>query len=637
MLASSTKDQCAPPLPTSTDSSSAIGYLDKGRAYSERGYQRMAINMYDEGLAKTASSDPLYLQLQQAKKDAEERDNTRIDFISRLPMDILTWIAPRLIHGDLPLENGYFEKHHAPLLVSKAWYQRLMEAGHVHYKDSVYQWEPEHCVQYARFVKSLTLDLYGVSFDSLWSLGPTFDSLKKLSVRHMPNRRNVSAPFEPDRIVEGLRVVGDSLTHLKLHYHSIDSEATIPLQSVLDTCPHLTTLDIHHVDPDLSGATITFPRLTTLHLDVKTPVSNQVMTQLLNKLPCLESFSINLCSDKMIVATFLDHCPSLRYVDIGAFCDDLGDPDDDQHDYNTQFPKRYRQLSAGKMKLALRDMPSNPFTPQELITILKHYSPVLETLVISAKIPNVPQQADPFLQLHHVKQLVVTFPDLSERDVMDTLVGLPGFIMRHTPNVERIAIRQGQVDSSTMQVMTQLSHLKDLEVSVDYLEEDDDAHDMFTFLNHHKSLGTQSTLERLHIYSVERNEPTAPFYGIDNLSNLRELCIQAGFALTTRYVAVDDLIRIAETCPKLTCLSLQGEDGITDRIMYCLHHFKNLKELHVIADEISEAGALSCLACRHLEELEISCLNRLDHIFPLLKNVVPKVYSTYPLRLDFLL
>lgn len=117
----------------------------------------------------------------------------------------------------------------------------------------------------------------------------------------MSNRRNVSVPFEPDRIVEGLRVVGDTLTHLKLHYHSIDSEATIPLQSVLDTCPHLTTLDIHHVDPDLSDATITFPRLTTLDLDVKTPVSNQVMTQLLNKLPCLESFSNNLCSDKMIL------------------------------------------------------------------------------------------------------------------------------------------------------------------------------------------------------------------------------------------------------------------------------------------------------------------------------------------------
>ncbi|CDS09582.1 hypothetical protein LRAMOSA10942 [Lichtheimia ramosa] len=396
MLASSTKDQCAPPLPASADPSSAIGYLHKGRAYSERGYQRMAINMYDEGLSVTASSDPLYRQLQQAKKDAEERDNTRIDFISRLPMDTMTWIAPRLIHEDLPLENGYFEKHHAPLLVSKAWYQRLMKAGHVHYKDSVYRWEPEHCIQYAPFVKSLTLDLYGVSFDDLWSLGPTFDSLKKLSVRHMPDRRKVSVPFEPDRIMEGLRVVGDSLTHLKLHYDSIDSEATIALQSILNTRPHLTTLDIQHVDPDLSGATITFPRLTTLHLDVKTPVSNQVMTQLLNKLPCLESFSINLCSVKMIVATFLDHCPSLRYVGFGAFCDDdKGDPDDDVYD-NTPFPKRYRQLSAGKMKLVLNSMPSNPFTAQELITILKHYSAVLETLVISAKIPNMPQQADEY-------------------------------------------------------------------------------------------------------------------------------------------------------------------------------------------------------------------------------------------------
>lgn len=94
-------------------------------------------------------------------------------------------------------------------------------------------------------------------------------------------------------------------------------------------CPHRNILN--HVDPDLSGATTTFYRLTTLKIYLKTPsVSNQVATQLLNKLPCLESFSINHCSDRMLVATFLDHCSSLRYVDFGAFCNGTGDPDDDQ-------------------------------------------------------------------------------------------------------------------------------------------------------------------------------------------------------------------------------------------------------------------------------------------------------------------
>lgn len=75
----------------------------------------MAIDAYKEGLSKTTASDPVYLRLKQAKKDAEGRDNTRVDFISRLPMDIISYIAPRLILEDHPLEYDQFTKHHAPL------------------------------------------------------------------------------------------------------------------------------------------------------------------------------------------------------------------------------------------------------------------------------------------------------------------------------------------------------------------------------------------------------------------------------------------------------------------------------------------------------------------------------------------
>lgn len=214
---------------------------------------------------------------------------------------------------------------------------------------------------------------------------------------------------------------------------------------------------------------------------------------------------------------------------------------------------------------------------------------------------------------------------METHDDMDTLVGLPGFIMRHTPNVERVAIRQAQVDSSTMQVMTQLSHLKNVELTVDHLEKGNDVHDITSFLNHHKSLGTQSTLERLHIYTMDTDVPSAPFYGIE-LSNLRELCIQTDFPLTTRHV--NDLKRVAETCPNVTSLSLQAEDKIIDRVMGCLQHFQNLKELHVTAEKISQKGAMKCMYCRHLQELELSCLNDLRNVFDVLRMQIPKVYSS---------
>lgn len=446
---------------------------------------------------------------------------------------------------------------------------------------------------------------------------------------------NDPAPFEPDQIMEGLRKVGATLTHFKLHYHSpTTSTATISLQSVLDTCPHLTALDIMRVDPDLSAASAatTFPRLTMLKLDMmdETPVSNEVVTRLLSKLPCLESFWMNHCNDKMVLATFLDHCPSLRYVGFGVLSVDDDESDDNNEDKNgwARFAKRYSNISPGKMKLELENMMEDPFSAAELVTILKHYSPVLEALTIEALIEDAPQRADVSLRLDHVKQLVVTLPDpMDVDDDMGPILRLPGFILRHTPNVERVAIRQTQADASTMQVMTQLSHLKDVELVVDYVDEDIEIPSIFTFLDHHKALGTESTLEKLDIHAMSTETTSAPLYGIERLSNLRELHIRADFPLTVSQISSKALKKAAETCPQLTTLSLNADEVISDKVMYALCQFKNLKELHVTADTISAAGALSCLACRKLEVLEISCQNDIRVVFPVLKTGIPKVYS----------
>lgn len=446
---------------------------------------------------------------------------------------------------------------------------------------------------------------------------------------------NDPAPFEPEEIMKGLRMVGDTLTHLKIHYQSpTTSTTTICLQSVLDTCPHLTALNIMRVDPDLSAgsATTTFPRLTMLQLDMldETPVSNEVVTRLLSKLPCLESFWMNRCSDKMVLATFLDHCPSLRYVGFGALS-----PDDDDDSYlkdkNTwaRFARRYGNLSPGKMKLELENMPEDPFSAADLVTILKHYSPVLEALTIEAQIEDAPQRANAYLRLDHVKQLVVIFPDPMEvDDDMGPILRLPGFILRHTPNVERVAIRQTQADATTMQIMTQLSHLKDVQLVVDYADEDQVAPSIFTFLDHHKSLGTESTLEKLDIHATSTATRSAPLFGIERLSNLRELHVRADFPLTVSQISAKALKKAAETCPQLTTLSLHADEVISDKVLYSLCQFKNLKELHVTAEKISAAGALSCLACRKLEVLEISCLNDIRVVFPVLRTGIPKVYST---------
>lgn len=175
------------PVNNNTTPSSPLDYLRQGEAYSQRGFQRMAINVFNEGLSTLSSpSDPYYAQLERAKHDAEERDNKRIDFISMLPMDIVMHIAPQLIHEGCPLRDNRFTKHHAPLFVSKIWRQRFLEAGYVHVQDEdVYDWTPtflSNLIQLAPFVNSIMLTLRGIPFQGLWSMSVTFPSLKKLSV-----------------------------------------------------------------------------------------------------------------------------------------------------------------------------------------------------------------------------------------------------------------------------------------------------------------------------------------------------------------------------------------------------------------------------------------------------------------------
>ncbi|CDH54738.1 predicted protein [Lichtheimia corymbifera JMRC:FSU:9682] len=80
--------------------SSAGGYLCAGHVYSLQGRQKAAIAIYDQGLAAAPLSDPCRQLLIQARSIAQERDSNRIDFIKKLPMDIITNIASRIMTGD---------------------------------------------------------------------------------------------------------------------------------------------------------------------------------------------------------------------------------------------------------------------------------------------------------------------------------------------------------------------------------------------------------------------------------------------------------------------------------------------------------------------------------------------------------
>ncbi|CDH61277.1 predicted protein [Lichtheimia corymbifera JMRC:FSU:9682] len=125
------------------DPSSRLGFLCQGNIYRQQGRQSAAIEAYDKGLALPSSSledhhQHVYDQLRCNKKDAEYALNKQIDFITKLPMEIVRYhILPKIM-GD----RRWDAQVGCPYLyVSRAWRQRVLEVvgGFKFHMGSPYQ------------------------------------------------------------------------------------------------------------------------------------------------------------------------------------------------------------------------------------------------------------------------------------------------------------------------------------------------------------------------------------------------------------------------------------------------------------------------------------------------------------------
>lgn len=100
-----------------------------------------------------------YDTLQRAKMDAEQHQNTRIDFISQLPLDIvITTLIPLFLDGDKPLNSLEFPYLH----VSKIWRERIVKCfGGLYFEtgDGDDGNLPQ-VVQLARHIKTFDVERY---------------------------------------------------------------------------------------------------------------------------------------------------------------------------------------------------------------------------------------------------------------------------------------------------------------------------------------------------------------------------------------------------------------------------------------------------------------------------------------------
>ncbi|KAJ8657999.1 hypothetical protein O0I10_006270 [Lichtheimia ornata] len=309
----------------------ALGYIRAADIHSEQGKQQQAIDVCIKGLDVVDANDHGYATLQRAKMDAEQRLDTRIDFISELPLDVAnTSLVPMFIdrHLQWDVQCPY-------LYVSNLWRNCVFQFMDGSEFDILYQGDDlTPVVQLARHLKILEVDEYS---KGTW-LGDLlrnndFGSLQQLTIG------DVSANCV-NHFVSSLKAVSSTLTHLEIEH---DGETTLPIGDILVNCPNLVSLEITQPNaaPDISSLPMTtWPKLTTFNMFLcgKNMITCDEIIAIGKRFPSLKRLQVSPCEDMESTRVVLDHYPWMNslclitfvvgscmiFLDDGPRCEDVG-------------------------------------------------------------------------------------------------------------------------------------------------------------------------------------------------------------------------------------------------------------------------------------------------------------------------
>ncbi|CDH54228.1 predicted protein [Lichtheimia corymbifera JMRC:FSU:9682] len=156
---------------------SPSGYLCAAQIFTMQGRQLAAIHECNQGIQTASLTDPLYNQLQVIKSKAELRQDTCIDFITELPLDIIDNIATRFF----PRVIRSYDTASPYLNVSRNWRDRLCACVELRFSLTAFDASSDtfHALEsYAPFVKGLTLSYDGLHYLQLL---PMFTMLRSFT------------------------------------------------------------------------------------------------------------------------------------------------------------------------------------------------------------------------------------------------------------------------------------------------------------------------------------------------------------------------------------------------------------------------------------------------------------------------
>ncbi|CDH54816.1 predicted protein [Lichtheimia corymbifera JMRC:FSU:9682] len=601
---------------------SGLGYLCMGDIYCQQGRYPAAVAIYDQGLEAVPESDPYYQQLQQHHIAAITKNSKRIDFISRLPLDIVvTNILPR-ITPELTVVMSF-----EPLDVSHAWRERILKHPkglHFGFYGDTFDKDQERIVQFAPYIQSLAGSMTNFHLDDLFSRV------------HLPNLKDLdiycSEATLPPPLLRGLQMVGDSLTHL-----TIQGCRHIQLFDILESSPNLVSLvaaDVELVMPSLPSPR--FPKLSHLALYDALPILGPALTyddmdKVLSQFPSLLSFEIMRSEEPMpesrVLTLLHQHCPYLQELFYGCRSNGLRKIEPD--------PNRKGVRSA---HLAFDGL--HYYVQDDLIQFLHLHRHSLETIYFGCspfiddnychwRLENghVVLQANdhggdvPTLQRPEddPTQTKTTFAQLVDIDFSDSMSsssnGFMIWLISNAPNLKGIHLTESHFLPDVSNAMINMSHLSTLEITkirgtAEFFDP------IISFMKHHNAMEDRSSLEEiiLHIddgtmHAVVWLKLVAQMKRLKDLKLLTDVIPQ--YCLPT-------LVNIGQHCSSLESVTLGTQSGsyFTDGVIRSLCQHPKLKYLVIGAKSLSADDFFALSTFPSLERL------RIQHHIPHLTNAI---------------
>ncbi|KAJ8652703.1 hypothetical protein O0I10_011648 [Lichtheimia ornata] len=603
---------------------SGIGYLCTGDVYCQQGNHAAAIVIYHRGLKSVPKSDACYQQLQQHRKDAIANNNKRVDFVSRLPLDIVvTNIAPRL-------EPYHYERseHHEPLYVSRAWRKRFLQQpnglifGFGEESETFARGHTE-LVRFAPYVQLLSGSFSDdVRLDDLFKRA-RFSNLKRLEITG-----DETSPRLP--LVNGLRLIACTLTHL-----SIKVYPSVQLRDILETCPNLVFLDAENVDCVMpSSPSSRYPKITHLaiHEMPEEDRSHDNVIDILSRFPSLLSFEITPMPDSGVLTVLRNYFPYLQVLY-------FGDKNHSQEKKDVRPNGRKGVISAH-----LGGSGGNDYRRDDLLQFLHLNRNSLEELEFCGDIDD----DDSFWKLENGKviqqrdnqysplrsgddddptQTGTSFMRLGSIEFTgaepDACSPFITWLISNAPNLKTTLLNQSYIQSNVANAMIQSKRLSKLTL-YERSADDEDYEGMIQFLQHHIEMGDQSTLEEIITYKISPEMAWIPL--ATRLKRLKKLKFLASDISED---CIPLMEQIGQGCPALKKLILgMPYAELPDGLLEPLYGHPSLEILKIGTRSLSANYAITLCTFKNLKSLELECDVSGD-ILDLLEYHLPKV-ELYP-------